>query len=355
MMSESDEILFERRGCAGLVTLNRPQALNAVTLGMVRALDWQLRQWAADPAIWRVVVCAAGDRAFSAGGDIRALYDLGRAERFDDMLAFWREEYALNALIKTYPKPYLALIDGIVMGGGVGLSVHGSHRVAGDRYRFAMPEVGIGFFPDVGATWFLPRMPGELGAFCALTGERFDAGDGIHASLATHRVASSRFADLRDALCEPADADATLQAFHEPVAQGPIAREAASIARLFQSGSVEEILRALEQEAALDGEGADFARRCATTIRTRSPTSLKLALAQVRAGGSLTFAACMNTEFRIVSRIIHGHDFYEGVRAVIVDKDNAPRWQPDRLAAVTGEDVARHFAPLPADRELGLS
>ncbi len=356
MNSGGDEILFERRGCAGLVTLNRPQALNAVTLTMVRALSRRLRDWAADPGVTRVVLRAAGDRAFSAGGDIRALYDLGRAGRFDDMLTFWREEYALNAFIKAYPKPFVSLIDGIVMGGGVGLSVHGSHRIAGDRYRFAMPEVGIGFFPDVGATWFLPRLPGQLGACCALTGERFDAGDGLHATLATHRVASYRLVDLLDALCGNAGVDDSLRSFHEPAAAtGTMTAAAASIARLFKADRVEDILEALDRASDARGDDAGFARRCAATIRSKSPTSLKLALAQVRAGGTLSFAACMNTEFRIVSRIIHGRDFYEGVRAVIVDKDNDPRWQPDSLAAVGDDDVARHFAPLPPEQELGLS
>jgi enoyl-CoA hydratase len=340
------EILFERRGAAGLVTLNRPKALNAVTLGMVRALNEQLTKWAADPAVTRVVVSAAGERAFSAGGDIRALYDLGRAGRHADMMPFWREEYTLNAIIKRYPKPYVALIDGIVMGGGVGLSVHGSHRVAGDRYLFAMPEVSIGFFPDIGATWFLPRLPGELGAYCALTGERLDAADGVEASLATHRVPSARFAELRDALCGATAVDALLCAFAEPAAAGPVTPKREAIDRLFSGDRVEDILSALDRESGSAGEAAEFARKTAASIRTKSPTSLKLALAQVRAGKALTFDACMQTEFRIVSRIIHGDDFYEGVRAVIVDKDNAPRWRPATLEAVTPSVIERHFAPL---------
>ena len=169
---DGDDIRFERRGAAGLVTLDRPHALNAVSLAMVRALTRQLAEWEHDPAVTRVIVAAGGGRAFSAGGDLRALYDLGRAGRYEEALGYFREEYALNDRIKRYRKPYVALIDGIVMGGGVGISVHGSHRVAGDRFVFAMPEVGIGFFPDIGATWFLPRLPGELGSYCALTGER---------------------------------------------------------------------------------------------------------------------------------------------------------------------------------------
>src|ERR1700694_2660067 len=176
-MTSELEILFDRRGAAGIVTLNRPQALNAVTHGMVRALRAQLDAWRDDPAVTRVVATAAGERAFSAGGDLRRLYDLGRAGDYAPALDFWRDEYALNAAIKHYPKPYVALIDGIVMGGGVGVSIHGSHRVAGEKFKFAMPEVGIGFFPDVGATWLLPRMPGETGTYSALTGARLGAGD----------------------------------------------------------------------------------------------------------------------------------------------------------------------------------
>src|SRR5438067_5489422 len=220
MESPSSDILFERRGVAGIVTLNRPQALNAVTHELVRALARQLDAWATDAAVTRVIIRAAGDRAFSAGGDIRALYELGRAGRQAEMLTFWRDEYPLNAMIKRYPKPYVALIDGIVMGGGVGVSVHGSHRVAGDRFSFAMPEVGIGFFPDVGATWFLPRMPGELGTWCALTGERLKSADAVAAGIATHHVRSERFPDLLDALCGNVSVDAVLGAFAEPAEQG---------------------------------------------------------------------------------------------------------------------------------------
>ena len=346
MTEAPPEILFDRRGTAGLVTLNRPQALNAVTLGMVRAFTRRLRQWRDDPAITRVVLTAAGGRAFSAGGDIRALYDAGTGGRHDEMLAFYGEEYALNTMIKHYPKPYVALIDGIVMGGGVGLSIHGSHRVAGDRYLFAMPEVGIGFFPDVGATWFLPRMPGRLGAYCALTGERLNAADGLAASLATHRVSSARFAELRDALCGEVSVDALLAAFAEPTGEAVVARRRETIDRLFQGEGIEDILSALDMAAVAGGPNAQFAEATAAAVRGKSPTSLKLALAQIHAGKALTFGACMQTEFRIVSRIIHGHDFYEGVRAVIVDKDNSPRWRPAALRDVTRCTVERHFAPL---------
>jgi enoyl-CoA hydratase len=347
-MTSDPDILFDRRGAAGIVTLNRPQALNAVTHGMVRALRAQLEAWQDDPAVGRVIVVAAGGRAFSAGGDLRHLYDLGGAGRTEQMLEFWRDEYALNAAIKRYRKPYVSLIDGIVMGGGVGVSIHGSHRVAGDKFLFAMPEVGIGFFPDVGATWFLPRLSGQTGTFCALTAERFRPDDAVASGVATHRVPSARFADLLDGLCGTVPVDALLAAFAEPAGEGPIAARRPAIDRHFAGETVEDILASLESAA----EQAEWSRALAATIRAKSPMSLKIALAQVRRGRHWTFEDCMRAEFRIVSRIIRGEDFYEGVRAVIVDKDNSPHWRPASLAEVGATDIERHFAPL--DRELAL-
>ena len=345
------DILFERRGAAGLITLNRPEALNAVTHEMVRALAEQLAAWHADPAVTRVVVTAAGGRAFCAGGDLRALYDLGRAGRYDEALQFWRDEYRLNALIKRYRKPYVSIVDGVMLGGGVGIAIHGSHRVAGDGFRFAMPEVGIGFFPDIGATWFLPRLAGEAGTWCALAGERLEAADAAELGIATHRVRSARLPELLDALCSAVPVDALLAAFAAPLAGGPLQTHRAAIDRLFDADRVEDILSALDA-AGLAGADADFARRTAATIRTKSPTSLKIALAQLRRGKSLDFDASLRTEFRIVSRVVTGHDFYEGIRAVIVDKDHNPRWQPPALDAVSDADVARYFAPLPDELDL---
>jgi enoyl-CoA hydratase len=350
MDSPTADILFARRGAAGIVTLNRPAALNAITHGMVRALARQLDAWAADGAVTRVIVTAAGERAFSAGGDIRALYELGRAGRQDEALTFFREEYTLNAAIKRYPKPYVALIDGIVMGGGFGVSVHGSHRVAGDRFQFAMPEVGIGFFPDVGGTWVLPRMPGETGAWCALSGERMKTADAVAAGVATHHVRSQRFPDLIDALCGNVPVDALLAAFAEPPGEGSVPGSVLArrslIDRVFAGDRVEDILTALESA------GDDWARQAAATIRAKSPTSLKVALAQVRRGRDWSFEDCMKAEMRIVSRIVHGHDFYEGVRAAIVAKDNAPTWRPAALADIDAAAVERHFAPIAEELQL---
>jgi enoyl-CoA hydratase len=310
---------------------------------MVTALAARLADWASDPAVTRVIIRAAGERAFSAGGDIRALYELGRAGRQTEMLPFWRDEYRLNHFIKHYPKPYVALIDGIVMGGGVGISVHGSHRVAGEKFQFAMPEVGIGFFPDVGATWFLPRLPGQIGAYCALTGERLRVADGLAAGIATHHVAGARFPDLIDALATAVPVDAVLAAFADKPGEGALAPLRPAIDRLFAADTVEKILAALDADA---GPHLEWANKTAALIRAKSPTSLKVALAQVRRGAGWSFSECMRAEFRIVSRIVYGHDFYEGVRATIIDKDNTPRWRPGDLAGVTEQAVEEHFAPL---------
>ncbi len=346
-MSEP-EAICERAGAAGTITLNRPAALNALTLDMVRAMRAALDAWARDPAVTRIVVTGAGGKAFCAGGDIRRLYELGRSGGRAEAIAFWREEYELNALIRRYPKPFVSLIDGIVMGGGVGISLHGSHRVAGERYLFAMPEVGIGFFPDVGATHALPRLPGRTGTYLALTGERVRAGDALALGLATHAVPSAMMASLREALVAGEPVDGTLDDVARPPEPGPVAAERALVDRCFGAESVGAIL------AALDGEGSEFAARTAATIRQKSPTSLAIALEQMRRGAGLDFDEAMRTEFRIVSRIVDGVDFYEGVRAVIVDKDGAPRWRPDTVEAVAPGDVEAYFAPL-GEAELDLA
>lgn len=349
-MSEA-EAICERVGAAGRIVLNRPAALNALTLAMVRAMREALDVWSRDPAVTRIVVTGAGEKAFCAGGDIRRLYDFGREGRREDALAFWREEYELNALIRRYPKPYVSLIDGIVMGGGVGVSLHGSHRVAGERYLFAMPEVGIGFFPDVGASHALPRLPGRTGTYLALTGERVRAGDALALGLATHAVPSGAMGAVREALAAGEPVEAVLAANAAGPAPGPVSAERAVIDRCFAGESVPAILARLDEAA---GEGSDFAAKAAATIRSKSPTSLAIALEQMRRGASLDFDEAMRMEFRIVSRIVDGVDFYEGVRAVIVDKDNAPRWRPDAIEAVGAAQVEPYFAPLPGT-ELDLS
>ncbi|MEZ0170535.1 enoyl-CoA hydratase/isomerase family protein [Microvirga sp. TS319] len=344
-MDENAEVTCEKHGAAGIITLNRPRALNALTLTMVREMRRALDAWAADPEVSRIVVQGAGEKAFCAGGDIRRLTDLLQAGERDEALAFWREEYQLNIRIKHYPKPYVSLIDGIVMGGGVGVSLHGSHRVAGERYLFAMPEVGIGFFPDVGATYALPRLPGRTGMYLALTGERVKQADAVMLGLATHAVPSAAMESLRQALIagEPVD-EALAKASFDP-GPAPLSPERAVIDSCFSAGSVAGVLECLDE--AVD-QGSEFAARTAAGMRAKSPTSMSIAFEQVRRGASLSFEDAMRTEFRIVSRIGDGRDFFEGVRAVLVDKDNQPRWDPATLEGVTREAVERYFAGLGA-------
>jgi enoyl-CoA hydratase len=343
--AEADEIELHRADGVATLTINRPQALNALTRNMIRQLRAKLDAWRDDAAVSRVIVIAAGGRAFSAGGDLREIYDLGRAGRHAEALVFFREEYQLNAVIKGYPKPYIALIDGIVMGGGVGISVHGSHRVVGERFLFAMPEVGIGFFPDVGGTWFLPRLVGEIGTYCALTCERLKVADAVAAGVATHHVPAAQHSELLDALCTPAPVDTIIAAFSQSVGAGEAFAQRAAIDRLFAGASVEDILAGLDAEAT-SGINAEWTGRVAKAMRAMAPLSLKIALAQIRHGANWSFAQCMQAEFRIVSRVLLGHDFYEGVRAVIIDKDNQPHWRPDRLADVSAADIERHFAAI---------
>ncbi len=337
-MSEP-EVLFNVSGPAGVITLNRPKALNAVTLDMVRAMQPQLERWAEDDRIHHVLIKAAGEKAFSAGGDIRALYDWGRAgdEKF---LTFYREEYILNTFIKRFPKPYIALIDGIDMGGGVGVSIHGSHRVMTEKLVFAMPETGIGLFPDVGGTYFLPRCPGEIGMYMALTGARLRAADALYAGLATHHVPSGRLVALEEALVSSTDIEEVLKGFSADAGSSKLASVREDIDKHFHAGSVEAIL------ANLDADGSEWAAEQAAVMRTKSPTSQKIAFRQIRDGAKVSFEECMQIEWRMVNRIFSGHDFFEGIRAVVVDKDNAPAWDPATLDKVTDAQVQDYFAPL---------
>jgi enoyl-CoA hydratase len=345
-MDDSPEVICERQGEAGVITLNRPKALNALTLTMVREMRRALEAWAADASVTRIVVEGTGEKAFCAGGDIRQLTEMGRAGRIGEALAFWREEYQLNAFIKHFPKPYISLIDGIVMGGGVGVSLHGSHRVAGERYLFAMPEVGIGFFPDVGATYALPRLPGQTGMYLALTGDRVKRADALTLGLATHGADSKDIPALREALIAGEPVEEALSKVSVDPGPRTLAGERDVIDACFSAESVEAILGRLDEAAA---KGSAFGAKTAAGIRTKSPTSLCLAFEQVRRGGALEFDEAMRTEFRIVSRIFEGHDFYEGVRAVLVDKDGQPQWQPASLSAVDRAVIDRYFASLGAD------
>lgn len=345
-MSEEAEVLFSRVGVVGVITLNRPKALNALTLGMVRAIHPQLKAWAADDAVHLVIIEGAGEKAFCAGGDIRALHDWGKAgDR--SVIDFYAEEYRLNVYIKNYPKPYVALMGGIDMGGGVGVSVNGSHRVASERLTFAMPETGIGLFPDVGGTFFLPRCPGEIGMYLALTGERLKAADAIFAGIADVFVPSDRIEKLKSRLAEGDSFDVALNGLSGDAGEAPLSTLLPQIDAHFSKGSVSEII------ASLKADGGEWANKVLGVLATKSPTSLLVAYRQVREGASLTFEQAMKLEFRLTNRFMRGHDFYEGVRAIIIDKDQSPKWQPASLEGVGQGDVDAYFASL-GDQELSF-
>ncbi len=341
------EALVERRGRAGVLVLNRPSALNALTLTMVRLIAAALDEWDRDESVDRVLILGAGERAFCAGGDIRHLYDLGRAGDHQAQLTFWREEYQLDRRIKTYPKPIVALADGITMGGGVGLAMNAAHRVAGERFAFAMPEVGIGFFPDVGATWFLPRLKHCAGVYFALTGLRAGAGDALALGLAETFVASAAFAALAQALEGDEPVKATLARFAARPPRSALIGEAEDIEACFSRPDRGEILDALCQA---ETRGRSFAAPARAAMLQKSPTSQAIALRQMALGRAIDFDQALRMDYRVVSRICRGHDFYEGVRAVIVDKDNSPKWSPPPSPA----EVDAYFAPL-GDDELTFS
>ncbi len=343
-----DDVRFEIRGRAGVITLDRPKALNALTQPMVRAIDSQLVDWASDPAVAHVVLTSASEKAFCAGGDIRRIHDMGRAGE-TGLTDFFHDEYRMNRRIHRYEKPFTSLIDGICMGGGVGLSAHAPYRVGSEKTLFAMPEVSIGFFPDVGGTHMLSRMPGETGAFLAMTGGRLKWADCLHVGFLSHTVESARFGDLLAALCEVETPAAVLAAFRVDPGEAPLAARRDAIDRLFVGDDAGAILARLERE---EGADADWAKTIAAEISAKSPTSVAIALRQVRIGGSLSFEEGMRTEFRIVSHILKGSDFYEGVRAVLVDRDNRPVWRPARLADLTEAEIAAHFTTVPEGGDL---
>ncbi len=340
-MSDGPEVLFAVDRGVGRITLNQPKILNAFSFNMVRAIDPKLRAWADDPDIREVVITGAGDRAFCAGGDVRGLHEYSdnREKRLAHAADFFRAEYTLNRLIKRYPKPYAALIDGITMGGGVGLSVHGAIRVATERTTFAMPEMAIGFFPDVGGGYFLAHCPDHLGLYFGLAGARAKAADSLKLGVATHFVSDDRLADFEAAIGD-APIETLLEKFGGDPGNGALNELLPGIDRCFSAGTVEAILDAL------DAEEAEWAKRAAAHMRHVAPTSLKVALRQLEQAAGLDFEANMMMEYRLCRRFMEGHDFREGVRALLVDKDNAPQWDPARLEDVTEDAVAAYFAPL---------
>jgi enoyl-CoA hydratase/carnithine racemase len=340
-----DEIRFERRGRIGIVTLTRPRALNALTLTMVRGLAKALDAWETDDAVAAVLVRGEG-RAFCAGGDIVQVYESRGSG--NPPVGFFAEEYRLNARIARLRKPYIALIDGIVMGGGVGISGHGSHRVMSQNALFAMPEVGIGFFPDVGGSHLLPRLARRFGFYLGLTGNRIRHGDALWSGLATHTIKAADQEAFVASLAESGDPDAVLADYHAPAPRESEQVVLDAIDDHFSKDSLAGVVSSLEV-AGRD----EFAARTLATIRTRSPTSLNVAFREIASGAALSMDDCMRMEFRILNRMLAGHDFYEGIRAAVIEKGTAPAWQPARLEDVGEAAIDAYFAPL-GDGELTL-
>ena len=332
-----EEIRFERIGVAGVITLTRPDVLNALSHGMIRAMLTALAAWRDDPGVELVIIKGEG-RAFCAGGDVRSLYDSRQNPRID----YFADEYRLNHEIERFPKPYVALIDGIVMGGGVGVSCHGSHRVMTENAVFAMPEVGIGFFPDVGASHLLPDLADNFGLYLGLTASRIKWGDAFWSGLATHPVKAADLGAAFSMLARDGNVEQTLRNFFAMPRRETEQEVWGRIDGWFDHSSVEDIV------ASIEADGADpVAAELLATLRAKSPTSLKVACRQLRAGQTLSMADCMRMEYRIVNRMLYGPDLYEGIRAVIIDKDHAPEWRPPRLDMVSESAVDAYFAPLP--------
>jgi enoyl-CoA hydratase len=356
-LTVKEDILFGRNGGVGAVLLNRPQALNAFTLGMYRVLEPILREWAGDAAIRAVLIEGAGDRAFCAGGDIRKVYEAGKGISGDpDFTAvFFAEEYRIIRDIHRYPKPYIAIIDGITMGGGAGVSVNGAYRVATEQTMFAMPETGIGLFPDVGATRFLNRCPGHIGRYLGLTGARLEAPDALYCGFATHFVPRDRVPELKENLLalawesgkETAQVDALLARFTADPGPPPFAGRLAMIDRCFGHEHVEAILDALQVET----EDPGWAGETHAALLAKSPTSLRITLRQLIVGQRFDLEAALKLEYRLTQHVMAAHDFYEGVRAVLIDKDQKPHWRPASLAEVDDAMTAAYFTSL-GDREL---
>jgi len=331
-MTSEDTVVTRRDGRVGRILLNRPKALNALDQDMIRACAEKLRAWRDDPHVHAVVIEGAGDRAFCAGGDIRALRERLIAGDHAVVDQFFTEEYALNLMIATFPKPYVALIDGLCMGGGIGLSVHAPYRVATEHAAFAMPETAIGFFPDIGATHFLPRLPGRIGLYLGLTGLRAAGADAVHAGLATHFTPRARLPDLSAALA--LHGVAALAAFAEPLPAFSLAQDLDAIDFAFSGESVTEIVRRLQSAT---GAWADAALKA---LRSVSPSALHWTLQALRRGADLTLPQALDAEFRLTRTTMAHPDFAEGVRAMVVDKDREPAWQPARIEDVDPAAIA---------------
>jgi enoyl-CoA hydratase len=342
----TSDVLIRIEGAVGRITLNRPKALHALNTAMCEAMIEALSAWRDDPKVSLVMIDHSGERGFCAGGDIRMLAESGAKDSIEAR-AFFHTEYRLNALLESYPKPTLAIMDGIVMGGGVGIALPCAYRLATERTTFAMPETGIGLFPDVGGGWWLPRLPGETGMWLALTGARIKAADCLLLGIATDYVPAGNIEALKAAILDAPNAIETLLTEYEAEAgEPPLSRHQDAIDAAFAAPSVEAILQALRED------GSDWAIAQHDLLLTKSPQTLKVAYRQLRTGRTLKrFTDNMAMEYRIGSRVVGRHDFLEGVRAVIVEKDNDPHWSPALVEGVTDAMLDEIFAPLPPHEE----
>jgi enoyl-CoA hydratase len=347
-LSEPD-LIARREGAAGVIRLNRPKAINAVTLEMFRDIDKALDQFEADPAVSLILLEGAGDRGLCAGGDIRALYESSKVNG-DLGKILWREEYILNARIAKFAKPYVAFMDGIVMGGGVGLSAHSRHRVVTEKTKLAMPEVGLGFFPDVGGTFLLSRAPGEIGTYFGLTGQTMNGPDAIYARFADAVVPSSKLAALRDTLVNlragvsSTEVQAAIDHFATGETSGPVAANQQQIDRWFAHDRMQDIVTALRRD------GSELAHATLKTLGEKSPRGMVVTLKLLRlARASSSLEQCLVWEYRAALEVFRSDDFREGVRAAVIDKDRNPRWSPPQIEDVTPEMLAPYFAEIGAD------
>jgi enoyl-CoA hydratase len=343
------DLIVRREGSAGIIRLNRPKAINAMTLEMSEGIDSALGQFEADPAVAVVVLEGAGERGLCAGGDIRGLYESSRAGG-DLGKRFWRQEYIMNARIAEYPKPYVAFMDGLVMGGGVGLSGHARHRVVTEKTKLAMPEVGLGFFPDVGGTWLLSRSPGELGSYFGLTGQTMNGPDAIHARFADAVVPSAKLPALREVLTKlrpgtsSTEVDLLIDGFATGETSGPVAAMQPAIDRWFAHDRMQDIVAALQRD------GSELAQATLKTLSDKSPRGLVVTLKLLRLGRtSSSLEECLVREYRAALEVFASDDFREGVRAAVIDKDRNPKWSPAKIEEVTPEMLAPYLAEIGAD------
>lgn len=332
---------LEKVGRCGLVTLDRPEARNALSRVMLEAIDTHYGRWAVDPDVYGVVIESADPRSFCSGGDLKELYAHWQRGAFEAMAEYYAGEYRRIWALDRFSKPTVSLLDGAVMGGGLGISLYGTHRVAAEGLRLAMPEVSIGFFPDIGGTWFLSRLPSHIGAYLALTGRAIGAADAFALNLVSHCVPAERFGEIRAAMIDSDPIDTVLAALHRDPGPGELAPFAPTIDAVFSAPSVAEVLSRLDN---LQGEHADWAAATAQDIRLHAPTSLKVAFRQMQVGRSLDLAGALRLEYRLARRFLSGHDFFEGIRARVIDRNRRPDWQPAVLAQVDDAMVDGWFS-----------